>query len=135
MTFWQFITQNRLQILSLTAEHLRIVGISIFLAAVVGIPLGILISRRPFLDKPVLGIANIIQTMPSLALFGFLLPVPWIGALDVGGESTRPGSEPVPTDSPFSPSLFTHFCHSFAIPIPALKELIVPSSKPRAAWA
>src|SRR5437868_11085927 len=80
MTFWQFITQNRLQILSLTAEHLRIVGISIFLAAVVGIPLGILISRRPFLDKPVLGIANIIQTMPSLALFGFLLPVPWIGA-------------------------------------------------------
>jgi osmoprotectant transport system permease protein len=80
MTFWQFITQNRLQILSLTAEHLRIVGISIFLAAVVGIPLGILISRGPFLDKPVLGIANIIQTMPSLALFGFLLPVPWIGA-------------------------------------------------------
>jgi len=80
MTFWQFVTQNRLQILDLTAEHLRIVGISILLATLIGIPLGILISRRPFLDKPVLGIANIIQTMPSLALFGFLLPVRWIGA-------------------------------------------------------
>jgi len=80
MSFWQFVVQNRLQILDLTAEHLRIVGVSIFLATLVGVPLGIFISRRPFLDKPVLGIANIIQTMPSLALFGFLLPVPWIGA-------------------------------------------------------
>ena len=80
MTFWQFVAQNRLQILDLTAEHLKIVGISILLATMVGIPLGILISRRPLLDKPVLGIANIIQTVPSLALFGFLLPVPWIGA-------------------------------------------------------
>lgn len=80
MTFWQFIVQNHLQVLDLTFEHLRIVGISIFLAILVGIPLGILISRRPLLDKPVLGLANIIQTVPSLALFGFLLPVPWIGA-------------------------------------------------------
>src|SRR5207302_8411636 len=45
----------------------------------IGIPLGILIARRPFLNKPVLGGANIIQTIPSLALFGFLLPVPWLG--------------------------------------------------------
>jgi osmoprotectant transport system permease protein len=80
MTFWQFIVQNHLQVLDLTFEHLRIVGISILLAIMVGIPLGILISRRPLLDKPVLGLANIIQTVPSLALFGFLLPVPWIGA-------------------------------------------------------
>src|SRR5262249_41434372 len=80
MTFWQFVSQNRLQILDLTAEHLRIVVISILLATLVGIPLGILISRRPLLDKPVLGIANIIQTVPSLALFGFFLPLPWIGA-------------------------------------------------------
>src|SRR5690349_23090386 len=80
MTFWQFIVQNYLQVLDLTFEHLRIVGISILLAIMVGIPLGILISRRPLLDKPVLGLANIIQTVPSLALFGFLLPVPWIGA-------------------------------------------------------
>ena len=80
MTFWQFILQNHLEVLDLTIEHLRIVGISILLATLVGIPLGILISRRRLLDKPVLGLANIIQTVPSLALFGFLLPVPWIGA-------------------------------------------------------
>ena len=80
MTFWQFMVQNHLQVLDLTFEHLRIVGISILLATLIGIPLGILISRRPLLDKPVLGLANIIQTVPSLALFGFLLPVPWIGA-------------------------------------------------------
>ena len=50
------------------------------LAVLIGIPLGILITRWPVLNKPVLGGANIIQTIPSLALFGFLLPAPWIGA-------------------------------------------------------
>ncbi len=45
----------------------------------IGIPLGILITRHPALNKPILGSANIIQTIPSLALFGFLLPAPWIG--------------------------------------------------------
>ena len=53
---------------------------STILAVLIGIPLGILISRRPSWNKPVLGSANVIQTIPSLALFGFLLPVPWIGA-------------------------------------------------------
>src|SRR6266581_1075818 len=48
-------------------------------AALGGLPLGILIARRPVLNKPILGSANIIQTIPSLALFGFLLPAPWIG--------------------------------------------------------
>src|SRR5207244_4575347 len=43
------------------------------------LPLGILIAHRPLLNRPVLGAANIIQTIPSLALFGFLLPVPWLG--------------------------------------------------------
>ena len=55
-------------------------GASIALAVLIGIPLGILITRWPVLSKPVLGSANIIQTIPSLALFGFLLPAPWIGA-------------------------------------------------------
>ena len=55
-------------------------SITTLLAALVGIPLGILITRVPRLSKPVLGGANIIQTIPSLALFGFLLPAPWIGA-------------------------------------------------------
>ena len=77
---WQFIAQNYTQIFELTLEHLRLVLISTAFAVVVGIPLGILITRRPLLNKPVLGIANIIQTIPSLALFGFLLPAPWVGA-------------------------------------------------------
>jgi osmoprotectant transport system permease protein len=80
LNVFQFIVQNYNEVLRVTLEHLWMVVVSIFLAVVVGIPLGILITRWPGLDKPVLGTANIIQTIPSLALFGFLLPVPWIGA-------------------------------------------------------
>src|ERR1700693_546502 len=83
MNVWQFMLQNHTEVLDLTFEHLRLVGISTFLAVLVGIPLGILITRWPILNKPVLGGANIIQTIPSLALFGFLLPAPWIGARGV----------------------------------------------------
>jgi len=80
VNWFRFILQNREQVLELTGEHLWLVGTSTLLAAVIGIPLGVLISRRPLWNKPVLGSANIIQTIPSLALFGFLLPVPWLGA-------------------------------------------------------
>jgi osmoprotectant transport system permease protein len=80
MNVLQFIAQNRTEVLELTAEHLWLVGASIVLAVIIGIPLGILITRLPVLKKPVLGGVNIIQTIPSLALFGFLLPAPWIGA-------------------------------------------------------
>jgi osmoprotectant transport system permease protein len=80
MSFWQFMLQNHTEVLELTLEHLWLVGVSTVLAVLVGIPLGILITRWPALNKPVLGGANIIQTIPSLALFGFLLPAPWIGA-------------------------------------------------------
>jgi len=80
MNFFQFLLQNRTQVLELTLEHLWMVGVAIFFAVLIGIPLGILITRWPLLNKPILGSANIIQTIPSLALFGFLLPAPWIGA-------------------------------------------------------
>jgi len=80
MNLWQFMLQNRTEVVDLTLEHLKLVGISTMLAVLIGIPLGILITRWPSLNKPVLGAANIIQTIPSLALFGFLLPAPWIGA-------------------------------------------------------
>jgi osmoprotectant transport system permease protein len=80
MNLWQFMLQNRTEVVELTLEHLKLVGISTMLAVLIGIPLGILITRWPSLNKPVLGAANIIQTIPSLALFGFLLPAPWIGA-------------------------------------------------------
>jgi osmoprotectant transport system permease protein len=80
MNVFQFIAQNHGEVLRLTLEHLRMVVASTLLAVLIGIPLGILITRRPGWNKPVLGSANVIQTIPSLALFGFLLPVPWIGA-------------------------------------------------------
>jgi osmoprotectant transport system permease protein len=79
MNVWQFMLQNHTEVAELTLEHLWLVGISTLLAVLVGIPLGILITRWPRLNKPILGGANIIQTIPSLALFGFLLPAPWIG--------------------------------------------------------
>src|SRR5208282_3755825 len=80
MNVWQFMLQNHSEVLELTLEHLWLVGVSILLAVLIGIPLGILITRWPILHKPILGSANIIQPIPSLALFGFLLPVPWIRA-------------------------------------------------------
>jgi osmoprotectant transport system permease protein len=79
MNLYQFMLHNHTEVLELTLEHLWLVGISTLLAVLIGIPLGILITRWPVLNKPVLGGANIIQTIPSLALFGFLLPAPWIG--------------------------------------------------------
>jgi osmoprotectant transport system permease protein len=79
MNVFQFMVQNHDQVLELTLEHLWLVGISTLLAVLIGIPLGIIIAHWPALNKPVLAGANIIQTIPSLALFGFLLPLPWLG--------------------------------------------------------
>jgi osmoprotectant transport system permease protein len=80
MNVWQFMLQNHTEVIELTLEHLWLVGVSTLLAVLIGIPLGIFITRWPSLNEPVLGSANVIQTIPSLALFGFLLPAPWIGA-------------------------------------------------------
>lgn len=80
MNVLQFMIRNRDQVLTLTVEHLWLVGISVALAIIIGLPLGILITRHPRWKKPVLGINNVIQIVPSLALFGLLLPVPWLGA-------------------------------------------------------
>ena len=79
MNIIQFFIRNRTEVLDLMIEHLWLVGISTLLAVAVGIPLGVLLTRIPALSRPVIGAANIMQTIPSLALFGFLLPVPWIG--------------------------------------------------------
>ena len=80
MNFLHFISANRQQVIELTLEHITLAGVSTLIAALVGIPLGIVITRIPSLSKPILGSANVIQTIPSLALFGFLIPAPWIGA-------------------------------------------------------
>jgi osmoprotectant transport system permease protein len=79
MNSLHFIISNHQQVLELTLEHIMLAGVSTLIASLVGIPLGILITRIPQLNKPILGSANVIQTIPSLALFGFLLPAPWIG--------------------------------------------------------
>lgn len=68
-------------ILRETGTHLFLVGVSIGIATLIGIPLGILITRKTNLRQPILGIANIMQTIPSLALFGLLIPVPIIGGI------------------------------------------------------
>jgi osmoprotectant transport system permease protein len=72
---------RRSEVLLLTLEHLQIVAISIVIAAGVGLPLGILMTRRPRMSRPILAIANVVQTIPSLALFGFLIPLPFIGGI------------------------------------------------------
>jgi osmoprotectant transport system permease protein len=69
------------EIFDLTLEHLFLVGLSIGIAAALAIPVGILLTRRAFLQRWVLGFANVMQTVPSLALFGFLIPLPFLGGI------------------------------------------------------
>src|SRR5919198_3648407 len=75
MNFWEFLLHSRAEVFQLTLEHLFLVGLSTGIAVLIGVPLGILLTRWPRLSKPVLGFANIMQTVPSLALFGFLIPL------------------------------------------------------------
>jgi len=74
-----FLAQHSGEIATLTLEHLWLTGAAMLLAAAIGIPTGIALTRYPRWAKPVLTVANIVQTIPSLALFGFLLPLPWLG--------------------------------------------------------
>jgi len=81
MNFFEFLQQNFTELLALTREHLFLVFISTFFAVLIGVPLGILLTRKKSLQTPVLGIANILQTIPSLALFGLLIPIAYIGGI------------------------------------------------------
>ncbi|MBD2499974.1 ABC transporter permease [Anabaena azotica] len=78
-----FLIKYAPEIIQHTLEHLFLVGVAIAIAIIIGIPLGILITRQKQLRQPILGIANILQTIPSLALFGLLIPVPVIGGIGV----------------------------------------------------
>jgi osmoprotectant transport system permease protein len=80
-----FIIANRGEVLELTLEHLALVAVAMLFAVAAGVPLGIALVRRAGLRRWVLGAANIVQTVPSLALFGFLIPVPLIGG--IGGRT------------------------------------------------
>jgi osmoprotectant transport system permease protein len=79
MSILQFFWKNQAQVYALTLEHLWLVGVSMLLAVSIGLPLGILVTRRPAFGKAILGASTIVQTVPSLALFGFLLSSPWLG--------------------------------------------------------
>jgi osmoprotectant transport system permease protein len=79
MNIVNFFVRHQNEILQATVQHIWLVGIAMLLAVLVGVPLGITVTRHPWLSKPILGGANIAETIPSLALFGFLLPVPWLG--------------------------------------------------------
>jgi len=77
----RFFWERRSEIAALTGQHLLLVVASAAIAVAIGVPLGVVLTRRPRLSRPVLGAANVVQTIPSLALFGFLIPIPLLGGI------------------------------------------------------
>ncbi len=74
-----FLAQYGGQIATLTLEHLWLTGAAMLSAIAIAVPAGIWLTRAPRWANPVIGVANVLQTIPSLAMFGFLLPLPWLG--------------------------------------------------------
>ncbi|HEY2458750.1 MAG TPA: ABC transporter permease [Candidatus Acidoferrum sp.] len=81
MSSWRFLVEHRSEILSATLDHMVLVLIAMGIAILIGVPLGMMIVRRAALRNISLGLASIFQTIPSLALFGFLIPIPFIGGI------------------------------------------------------
>lgn len=81
MSLLRFYLDNSREVLGLLGQHVLLVIVSTVIAVAIGLPLGILLTRRPAWRRPVLGLANIFQTIPSLALFGFLIPLPLLGGI------------------------------------------------------
>jgi osmoprotectant transport system permease protein len=81
MSIWSFFAGHRAEILDATLEHLELVVLAMLIAIVIAVPLGMFIVQRPALRTIALGIASVFQTIPSLALFGFLIPIPFIGGI------------------------------------------------------
>jgi osmoprotectant transport system permease protein len=78
---WQFFIGHRGEILEATVAHLTLVVVAMAFAIVIAVPLGMVVVQRPALRNIALGIASVFQTIPSLALFGFLIPIPFIGGI------------------------------------------------------
>src|SRR5262245_25418164 len=78
LAFW---SSHRTELAALVGQHLALVVASTAAAVAIGVPIGVFAARRPRLSAPIVGVANIVQTIPSLAMFGFLLPVPLIGGV------------------------------------------------------
>jgi osmoprotectant transport system permease protein len=85
MSLLDFYARNSQEVLGLVVQHLSLVALSTGIAIAIGVPLGVALTRSPAWRGPVLGLANVFQTIPSLALFGFLIPLPLIGGI---GAST-----------------------------------------------
>jgi osmoprotectant transport system permease protein len=81
MSFFEYLSRNQGEVAARTVEHLWLVCASLGLAIAIGVPLGIALTRKPAMRGPVLGFANVVQTIPSLALFGFLIPLPLVGGI------------------------------------------------------
>jgi osmoprotectant transport system permease protein len=81
MSAWRFFLEHRAEILGATGNHLTLVVIAMAFAIAIAVPLGMLIVHRPTLRNVALALASIFQTIPSLALFGFLIPIPFIGGI------------------------------------------------------
>lgn len=79
--FGAYLWARRGEILALTGEHVVLVAVAAVFAVAIGVPLGVALTRRPGLARSVLAFANVVQAIPSLALFGFLIPVPLIGGI------------------------------------------------------
>src|SRR6202007_1657014 len=79
--YWAFFAEHRAEILGATLDHIVLVVIAMALAILIAVPLGMFIVQRRVLRGAALGLANIFQTIPSLALFGFLIPIPFIGGI------------------------------------------------------
>src|SRR5438552_7365553 len=77
-TFW---SAHHTELATLFGQHIVLVATATLVAVALGVPLGIFASRRPRLAAPIVAIANVVQTIPSLAMFGFLLPVPLVGGV------------------------------------------------------
>jgi osmoprotectant transport system permease protein len=75
----EFLQQYGGEIAQLTMEHLWLTCAAMLFATMIAVPVGVMLTRKPGWAKPVIGVANVLQTIPSLAMFGFLLPLPWLG--------------------------------------------------------
>ena len=83
MDMLEFLMERKGEILALSGQHLVLVVLSTFLATLIAFPMGVLASRRARMGKWILGVANVVQTIPSLALIGFLIPVSYVGGIGV----------------------------------------------------
>src|SRR4029079_13829358 len=81
MTLLRFLGEHRAEFLGLLLQHILLVGASTAAAIAIGVPVGVLAARRPRVRAPIVWLANVVQTIPSLAMFGFLLPLPLVGGL------------------------------------------------------